>query len=79
YKSPQEKHVITVFTDITCGYWHKLHEQLANYNALGITARYLAFQRSGVDSAAEKEMKAMWCAKDKNKEFDDVMEGKRVG
>lgn len=27
YKAPQEKHVITVFTDITCGYCHKLHEQ----------------------------------------------------
>ena len=25
YKAPQEKHVITVFTDITCGYCHKLH------------------------------------------------------
>ena len=29
YKAPQEKHVITVFTDITCGYCHKLHEQIA--------------------------------------------------
>jgi thiol:disulfide interchange protein DsbC len=27
YKAPQEKHVITVFTDITCGYCHKLHER----------------------------------------------------
>ena len=35
YKAPQEKHVITVFTDITCGYCHKLHEQMADYNALG--------------------------------------------
>ncbi len=47
YKAPQEKHVITVFTDITCGYCHKLHEQMADYNALGITVRYLAFPRQG--------------------------------
>lgn len=33
YKAPQEKHVITVFTDITCGYCHKLHEQMADHNA----------------------------------------------
>jgi len=42
YKAAQEKHVITVFTDITCGYCHKLHEEMADYNALGITVRYLA-------------------------------------
>ena len=78
YKAPQEKHVITVFTDITCGYCHKLHEQMADYNALGITVRYLAFPRQGLESDAEKEMKAIWCAKDKNKAFDDVMAGKSV-
>ena len=42
YKAPKEQHVITVFTDITCGYCHKLHEQMSDYNALGITVRYLA-------------------------------------
>lgn len=35
YKAPKEQHVITVFTDITCGYCHKLHEQMSDYNALG--------------------------------------------
>ncbi len=40
--------------------------------------RYLAFPRQGLDSDAEKEMKAIWCAKDKNKAFDDVMAGKSV-
>lgn len=40
YKAAQEKHVITVFTDITCGYCHKLHEEMKDYNALGITVRY---------------------------------------
>jgi thiol:disulfide interchange protein DsbC len=47
YKAPKEQHVITVFTDITCGYCHKLHEQMSDYNALGITVRYLAFPRQG--------------------------------
>lgn len=44
YKAAQEKHVITVFTDITCGYCHKLHEEMKDYNALGITVRYPAFR-----------------------------------
>ncbi|MDU7100634.1 MAG: bifunctional protein-disulfide isomerase/oxidoreductase DsbC [Enterobacter sp.] len=74
----QEKHVITVFTDITCGYCHKLHEEMKDYNALGITVRYLAFPRAGVQSQPEQDMKAIWCAKDRNKAFDDAMNGKGV-
>ncbi|WP_348235569.1 thioredoxin fold domain-containing protein, partial [Salmonella enterica] len=34
YKAPDEKHLITVFTDITCGYCDKLHEEMKDYNAL---------------------------------------------
>lgn len=78
YKAAQEKHVITVFTDITCGYCHKLHEEMKDYNALGITVRYLAFPRAGVQSQPEKDMKAIWCAKDRNKAFDDAMSGKEI-
>ncbi|WP_411165465.1 bifunctional protein-disulfide isomerase/oxidoreductase DsbC [Klebsiella oxytoca] len=78
YKAPQEKHVITVFTDITCGYCHKLHEQMSDYNALGITVRYLAFPRQGLQSEAEQNMKAIWCAKDRNKALDNAMSGKGV-
>ena len=78
YKAPKEQHVITVFTDITCGYCHKLHEQMSDYNALGITVRYLAFPRQGLQSQAEQDMKAIWCAKDRNQALDDAMNGKGV-
>lgn len=61
YKAAQEKHVITVFTDITCGYCHKLHEQMKDYNDLGITIRYLAFPRQGLNSPTEKDMQSIWC------------------
>lgn len=54
YKAPQEKHVITVFTDITCGYCHKLHEEMKDYNALGITVRYLAFPRQAAQRNSER-------------------------
>lgn len=78
YKAAQEKYVVTVFTDITCGYCHKLHEEMSDYNALGITVRYLAFPRQGVNSQAEKDMKAIWCAKDRNKAFDAAIKGSEV-
>ncbi|WP_224717978.1 bifunctional protein-disulfide isomerase/oxidoreductase DsbC [Pectobacterium versatile] len=73
YKAAQEKHVITVFTDTTCGYCHKLHEQMKDYNALGITVRYLAFPRQGMKSPAAKDMQSIWCVADRNKAFDSAM------
>lgn len=75
YKATQEKHVITVFTDITCGYCHKLHEQMKDYNSLGITVRYLAFPRQGMQSETAGAMKNIWCAKDPKKAFDNAMAG----
>ncbi len=75
YKAPKEQHVITVFTDITCGYCRKLHEQMADYNALGITVRYLAFPREGLNGQVEKAMRAIWCSADRKKGFDAAMKG----
>ena len=50
YPAKNEKHVVTVFMDITCHYCHLLHQQIKEYNDLGITIRYLAFPRGGTDS-----------------------------
>lgn len=78
YKAPQEKYVVTVFTDITCGYCVKLHKEMSGYNELGITVRYLAYPRQGVDSDAEKKMESIWCASDRMTAFDDAVAGKAV-
>ena len=62
-----EKHVITVFTDITCGYCRKMHEQMSDYNDKGITVRYLAYPRSGIKdrsgqySEGFKDLRSIWC------------------
>lgn len=78
YQAPQQKHVITVFTDITCGYCHKMHEEMKDYNALGITVRYLAFPRQGLNSQSEKDMAAVWCSADPKAAFDKAMQGDAV-
>lgn len=64
YKAQKEKYVVTVFTDITCGYCRKLHKQMADYNALGITVRFLAFPREGLDGKIAKQMQSIWCSTD---------------
>ncbi|MFT8209593.1 MAG: bifunctional protein-disulfide isomerase/oxidoreductase DsbC [Symbiopectobacterium sp.] len=78
YKAAQEKHVITVFTDITCGYCHKLHEQMKDYNDLGITIRYLAFPRQGLNSPTEKDMQSIWCTANRNKAYDAASRGEAI-
>ena len=61
------KYVITAFTDIDCGYCRKLHDQVKDYNKLGIELRYLAFPRAGIDSPSYQKAVAVWCAVDRNK------------
>lgn len=78
YKAKDEKHVVTVFTDITCGYCRKLHREMKDYNDLGITVRYLAYPRQGVPSPNADEMEAVWCAKDPHKAMDDAKAGKNI-
>ncbi|QYJ83181.1 bifunctional protein-disulfide isomerase/oxidoreductase DsbC [Shewanella rhizosphaerae] len=79
YKAKDEKHVVTVFTDITCGYCRKLHNQIDKYNDLGITVRYLAFPRQGVPSKNASDMEAVWCSADPLKALTDAKAGKQIG
>lgn len=72
YKAKDEKHVVTVFTDIDCVYCRKLHSEIKETNDLGITVRYLAYPRAGVNSASYNKAVSVWCAKDRNKAMDDA-------
>jgi len=60
------KHMVTVFTDIDCGYCRKLHSQIADYNALGIEVRYMSFPRSGPGTESWFKAEKVWCADDRN-------------
>jgi len=70
YKAPNEKHVVTIFTDTNCGYCQKLHAEMADYHKQGITIRYLAFPRGGVRSGTYHSMVSIWCADDPKNAMD---------
>ena len=55
---------IAVFTDTDCGYCRRMHTEIADYHALGIEVRYLAYPRAGVGSPTYDNMVSAWCAKD---------------
>ena len=66
------RHTITVFTDVDCGYCARMHQQMADYNRLGISIRYTAFPRAGVDSPTYDKMVSVWCAKDPHTAMTDA-------
>jgi len=74
-ESQKTEHTLTVFTDIDCGYCRKLHQQMDDYNDLGIRIRYMAFPRAGIDSASYDKAADVWCAKDRKKAMDDAKDG----
>ena len=64
------KAVISVFTDVTCGFCRKLHEEIAEINAAGIEVHYLAYPRSGIERNGVlthefTETVKAWCADDR--------------
>lgn len=75
YPAKNEKHVVTVFMDITCHYCHLLHQQIKEYNDLGITVRYLAFPREGLKGETAKRMEAIWTAADPAFALNDAEKG----
>jgi thiol:disulfide interchange protein DsbC len=62
FKSAKEKYVLNVFTDATCGYCRKLHNEMDILNDLGITVRYLAFPRQGLNSKVYSDAVSIWCS-----------------
>lgn len=78
YPAKNEKYSITVFTDINCGYCRKLHNEMQEYNDLGITVKYLAFPRSGTNSETYRDMVSIWCADDKVAAMNDAKKGRSI-
>jgi len=78
FKPEKEKHEITVFTDIDCGYCRKLHNEMDQYLNEGIKVRYMMFPRAGVRSESYKKAVAVWCAEDRNGALTDAKNGKAV-
>ncbi len=66
FAAEHKKHAVYVFTDTTCGYCRKLHQDVAELNRRGVDVHYLAFPRTGVGSPAYREMAAVWCSEDQN-------------
>lgn len=75
FKPKIKKYTVTIFTDIDCGYCRKLHSEIDQYLAEGITIQYLFFPRAGKGSDSYNKAVSVWCAKDRNAALTDAKKG----
>jgi thiol:disulfide interchange protein DsbC len=68
--SETEKAQLTVFTDTSCPYCKKLHEEVGYLQQAGITVRYLPYPRGGERGPGYSTLKQVWCAEDKRTAMD---------
>ncbi len=78
YKSPNEQYMVNVFTDITCGYCRKLHREMQDYLDAGISIRYLAYPREGLNGDVYQQMQSIWCADNPQMAMDEAKGGSTV-
>lgn len=78
YKASNEKYIVDVFTDTTCGYCRKLHREMQDYLDAGISIRYLAYPREGLAGNVAQQMQSIWCATDQQAAMDQAKGGDNV-
>ena len=78
FPAKRVKHEITVFTDVDCGYCRKFHNEIKDFNDLGITVNYVAFPRSGLDSISYNKIVTAWCSEDPKSTLTKMKQGKDV-
>lgn len=75
FKPENSKYKVSIFTDVDCGYCRKLHAEMNQYLAEGITVRYLFFPRAGKGSDSYNKAVSVWCADDRLAELTSAKKG----
>ena len=70
YTSEDSKHTLTIFTDTSCPYCQKLHNEIKELVSNGISVKYVLFSRNGNDAEAYSDMVSVWCSDDRQSALD---------
>ncbi len=76
FKPEKSQYKVSVFTDIDCGYCRKLHSEMDQYMAEGITIQYLFYPRAGKGSDSYNKAVSVWCTDDRNAALTAAKQGK---
>lgn len=75
YSSDNSKHTLTIFSDTSCPYCQKLHNEIDNLISNQVSVKYVLYSRNGSDNDAYNDMVSVWCSKDKKKSLDELFDG----
>lgn len=67
-----------VFTDITCPYCARFHQQIGELTDEGIAVRYILFARAGKKSEPHRQHINIWCSDDRLQALTDGKAGKKI-
>lgn len=70
----ETKAVLNVFTDTSCPYCKKLHEEVPELQKAGIEVRYIPFPRGGARGPGYVTLKQVWCGDDRANTMDIAKE-----
>ena len=66
FTAKNELFSVIVFTDVDCGYCRKLHDEIKEYNNIGISINYAAFPRSGIGTETFTSSNLLICRYEEN-------------
>lgn len=81
YKAANPRYEILVFFDSSCGFCRKMHDEVSQYNAMGITVNYALYPRSGVTdrngqpTQSTIELSNVACSSNPNIALNTLMQG----
>jgi len=70
YKPEKTKYTVTIFTDTSCPYCQKLHNEVSELLLNNIEIHYVLFSRNGNDDDAYTNMVSIWCSENQKKALD---------
>ena len=75
FKPKKTDHILTIFTDTSCPYCQKLHNEIPDLLENNIEIRYVLFSRNGNDVDAYQQLVSAWCSADKEDALEDLFAG----
>ena len=78
YSGKKIDHSLIIFTDTTCPYCQKLHNEINSLITNNIQVKYVLFSRNGPEDDAYQEMVSIWCSDDKKKSIKTAFSGNFV-
>ena len=78
YSGKKIDHSLIIFTDTTCPYCQKLHNEINSLITNNVQVKYVLFSRNGPEDDAYQEMVSIWCSDNQKKSIKTAFNGNFV-